>query len=193
MKHRSILVCLAIGLLGFGACTEAATELVEPEAGVDAAPGATADVAYGVQTELSVRYYYPNCLNGGIDHGGGEWSFPAMLGGPGCLVARIVPPGNTPPTGFVLWQMCGVPGDIGPKEDCDAGDRTWNPRTGEIWTAVDALGLYTTSTHTTACNGFSFTRGYRYLYSKQHPDDTTGRRAIVTSEAINVTSDGVNC
>jgi len=183
MGQRSILAGLAVGLFAATACTETTTELVEPEA--------TAHAAYGVQTDLEVRYYHPSCTNLARDHGAGEWSFPAGSGA--CLVARVVPPGNAPPTGYVLWQMCGVPGNIGPKEDCDAGDRNWGPRTGEVWSPVNASGEYTTESHTTSCNGFSFTRGYRYLYSRQHPDDPPGGGVIVTSEAINVTSDGVNC
>lgn len=192
MNERAIRCCTAIVLVALApaACDDPTVpsdpEPIPSELTLDAA------AAPAVGTELFVRYYSPACDNDATQTAADAWSFPAMTGGPGCLVARVVSPGSAPTGGFVLWQMCGVPGEVGPKEDCDAGIREWNPRTGEVWTEVDANGEYTTSSHTTACAGFSFTRGYRYLYSNRNPDEKAGG-AIVTSQEVNVTSDGVNC
>jgi len=158
-----------------------------------------------VELAVDVRYYFgaiSQCANPAVQDAGGDWTFPAPLpedapsGSAACLIAQVSGPGNTGPSGFVLWEMCGVPGDIGPKADCDVtGTREWGPRTGEVWSPVDAAGEVVTASHSIACLGVgSLTRGYRYRYSLVDPTThPAGEKIAVTFAAFDVTADGENC
>lgn len=157
----------------------------------------------GADLGLDVRYYFggSNCANPADMDANGDWSFPAPLpedvqfGSAACLIAKVGALGNQAPAGFVLWEICGVPGSVGPKADCETGLRSWGPGTGQVWTEVDAAGEVTTGSHSITCTaGFTLTRGFRYRYSRFDPTThPVGERLAVTFPAFDVTADDRLC
>lgn len=185
----------------FAACIDgrdSAPRLLEPEA--TTVPGQAATVP-GQAAELAkgVTYYAGplQCANDAIETNPGEWSFPARGGVAGgsaaCLTAQVIPPGNAPSGGFVLWQICGdgVTTGRGVRAECISGAREWVTVPGENWTEL-TNGEHATRSHSTkACIDFAVTIGYRYLYSPFNPDESRGGEAtVVASEPFDVTSDG---
>jgi hypothetical protein len=193
MKTATVIPTLAALALVFAACED------QPGAGLPFGPE-MAEAKGGVTLDVDVNYYYGvfNCAADATRDADGNWSFPTPLdlqfGGGACLTAQVMGPGNMPSSGYVLWEQCGDPGLIGPKGDCESGGKTWQPRTGAVWEAVDANGEVTTESFSIGCQGVPYTVGYRYRYSPVDPTDhPSGDKRATTFPAFDVTATGELC